>query len=186
MNNPRLISVVGLQNSGKTRAVNALVKCWVQQGLRVGVVKHDGHLQPGQSDDWEKPESDTEQFTASGASYTLLTGGGRTLLRAAADPDAADPEALCRRTAELAERQGQPLDIVVVEGFKRSDLPKVAVLRDESHVKWVNQAELTGLFAVIAPAAVSHLVAVDARVYDENRVDSLCFDFWHNDPKVRR
>lgn len=182
MPNAKRLSVIGLQDSGKTTLVEAMVQHWAQQGLRVGVIKHDGHLQPGEPDDWEKEGSDTSKFTAAGARFTLLAGGGRSLLRTVDDAEVAqaDVPALCNRLESLAKSAGKPLDVVIVEGFKGSSLPKIVVLRRESDIKWFlrESSRLQQMRAIVVPLHLQHLVELDLQVYDDRHIPVLCTDLF--------
>ncbi|MCL6454125.1 MAG: molybdopterin-guanine dinucleotide biosynthesis protein MobB [Alicyclobacillus sp.] len=145
---PLVVAVAGLHDAGKTTVGAQMAAIWTGWGLRVGVIKHDGHATPDAPDDWEKPQSDTMRMAAAGAAFTMVTGGGRTLLRAVADPASGDPLALQRRLATYAAACGQPLDIILVEGFKFADLPKVVVLRPED-AAWYADAGLTNVLALV-------------------------------------
>jgi molybdopterin-guanine dinucleotide biosynthesis protein B len=175
---PRILSVVGPQNAGKTTLVSRLCACWVARGLRVAVLKHDGHADERIANDWEKPGSDTVRYAEAGASFTMVAGGGQTLLRAAQDPHADDVAQLCRRLALYADGQGTPLDLILVEGYKRSDLPKLVPVHRASDVEWLMREPLSNLVAVVAAPAVYELAANKWPVYHEDDVERLCDDLW--------
>jgi len=172
------ISIVGLKNSGKTTLVEAMVRYWNAQSLRIGVLKHDGHLREDAMDDWEKPNGDTTRYQAAGASLSLLVGGGRSLLRIARDAQAADVLSLCERMETMAEANFLPLDVVLVEGFKAASLPKVVVLRRKEDIAWLNEVhhDWSAILAVACPASLRHLVEVDVQVYDDSHIPLLCTD----------
>ena len=113
----RVISIVGRKNAGKTTLVVALAGEFVRRGRRVMTLKHGSHaptLDPAGTDSWR-------HFNEGRVERTLLSGaGGRVLFDRA--PDAYDPLALVRQY--LADA-----DIVLVEGYKRSALPKIEVWR---------------------------------------------------------
>ena len=180
MHSVKRLAVIGLQNSGKTRVVEAMVKFWTKNGRRVAVIKHDGHLLRQQPDDWEKRDSDTYKFASAGAEMTLLAGGGRTLLRRMNDGEVGDVLALCNRLEAAAQATGRVLDVVVVEGYKASFLPKIAVLRRPSDIEWLNErhSSVPWLVAAVCPRALQHLVEVDLQVYDEDCIPDLCTDLW--------
>lgn len=173
--------VIGIQDSGKTTLVQAMVQLWTSQGLRVGVIKHDGHLQSADVDDWEKAGADTLKFASAGAQLTLLAGGGRSLLRTSRDRAATEEnaEVLCDRLESVAVLSAQnPLDVIVVEGFKHSSLPKVVVLRRESDITWLkeNIDKIQKIKAVFCSQSLLDLVELDWQVYDEKRLPLLCAD----------
>jgi molybdopterin synthase catalytic subunit len=106
----KVISVVGYKKSGKTALVSALVRQLSGFGT-VGTVKHMGEqrLNPG--------ETDTGRHFDAGAE-TVIGITGTELISFSRDSDLEDAlDMLCDRG----------LDFVVVEGFKGSNLPKIAL-----------------------------------------------------------
>ncbi len=113
----RIVSIVGRKDAGKTTLLVALAGEFARRGIRVMTLKHGHHAAapdaPG-TDSWR-------HFTEGKAERTLLAGPGGRLLLEKAD-DVYDPRALARQYLAGA-------DLVLVEGYKRSDLPKVEVHR---------------------------------------------------------
>jgi molybdopterin-guanine dinucleotide biosynthesis protein B len=109
--------IVGRRNSGKTHLVTRLVRAAVARGLVVSTVKHAHHAfdvdQPGK-DSWLHREAGaTEVIVGSAERWALLHEN-----REAAEPS------LQELLARLA-----PCDLVLVEGLKRGDHPKLEVWR---------------------------------------------------------
>ena len=117
----RVISVIGKKNAGKTTLVVALVQEYVRRGRRVGTIKHGHH--PAIVD--QEGKDTWRHFHEGGVIRTLLESPGQRVVfeRIA---ETADPQALVR--AHFLDT-----DIVVVEGFKRSPLPKIEVHRKSEH-----------------------------------------------------
>jgi molybdopterin-guanine dinucleotide biosynthesis protein B len=80
----------------------------------VAVVKHHAHQRALDADG-----SDTARAAAAGATITVLTGPGGITTRTAASADPSLEDAIARAGAA---------DLVLVEGFSRSPIPKVLVL----------------------------------------------------------
>ncbi|GMA50357.1 putative molybdopterin-guanine dinucleotide biosynthesis adapter protein [Alicyclobacillus contaminans] len=183
---PRIVSVVGPQNAGKTTWVERLCRIWRQDGKRVGVLKHDGHVDEGTV--WEKPGSDTVRYAEAGAQWTMVAGGGHVLLHHHQDGDSESVERLCARMLAAATALGQPLDVLVVEGFKRSALPKLVPIRRPSDLAWLTEAALTHVRAVLLSAELDEdtrrLAAHGWPVYDEGDAVRLCRDLWEGCPNV--
>ena len=110
--------IVGRKNTGKTHLVTRLVSAAVARGLTVSTVKHAHH-----AFDVDQPGKDSWMHREAGASEVLVASASRwALLHEHRDaPEPALPELLTR----LA-----PCDLVLVEGFKRGDHPKLEVYRD--------------------------------------------------------
>ena len=117
----RVISIIGKKDAGKTSLVVALASEWVKRGRRVATIKHGTH--PA---DVDTPGTDTYRHFTEGMAEKVLMEfpGGRVLFeRTQAD---GEPLALVRRYLGEA-------DIVIVEGFKKSSLPKIEVHRKSKH-----------------------------------------------------
>ena len=111
---PHLIAVCGVKNSGKTTLLVKLVSILTGRGLRVAVIKHDGH-------DFacDIPGTDSWQFARAGAYGTAVYSAARVFVH----KETADGSA-----AELA-RQFPEADVILLEGGKDSTLPKIEVVR---------------------------------------------------------
>jgi molybdopterin-guanine dinucleotide biosynthesis protein MobB len=117
MAGPRVISIIGRKNAGKTTLTVALAAEFARRGKRVMTLKHGSHapaLDAQGTDSWR-------HFNEGRAERTLLSGE-HGLVLFDRTPDAYDPLALVQRY--LADA-----DIVLVEGYKRSALPKIEVWR---------------------------------------------------------
>ncbi|MBT8418520.1 MAG: molybdopterin-guanine dinucleotide biosynthesis protein B, partial [Silicimonas sp.] len=112
--------VVGWKNSGKTGLMERLVIEFVARGLRVSTVKHAHH-----GFDVDHPGKDSYRHREAGATEVLLASRKRFALmhehRGEAEPELED------MLAKLA-----PVDLVLVEGYKRDRHPKVESHRSET------------------------------------------------------
>jgi molybdenum cofactor guanylyltransferase/molybdopterin-guanine dinucleotide biosynthesis protein MobB len=114
---PFVAGVAGWKNSGKTTLVERLVAHFVALGFRVSTVKHTHHdLDP------DERGRDSGRHREAGARETAVVAPGRWMLNGVVRDDADLP---------LAAGIGwlQPVDIVLVEGFKFAPIPKIEVRR---------------------------------------------------------
>ena len=113
----RIFGITGWKNNGKTRLVVGLVQNLKARGLRVSTIKHAHH-----SFDIDHPGRDSYQHREAGASEVIVASAARFAiiheLRGAAEPEL--PELLAKLS---------PVDLVLVEGFKRERHPKIEVVR---------------------------------------------------------
>jgi molybdopterin-guanine dinucleotide biosynthesis adapter protein len=113
----KLFGVVGWKNAGKTGLMERLVTEITGRGITVSTVKHAHH-----SFDVDHPGKDSFRHRTAGASEVLLASGNRFALmhelRGAKEPI----------LAELLTRLS-PVDLVLIEGYKRDDHPKVEAHR---------------------------------------------------------
>lgn len=116
----RLYGVTGWKNAGKTGLMERLVTEITGRGLTVSTVKHAHH-----SFDVDHPGKDSHRHRVAGASEVILASRKRvaqmTELRGTSEP------ALETLLARLA-----PVDLVLVEGYKRDRHPKVEAHRAET------------------------------------------------------
>ena len=112
---PAVLAVSGVHNSGKTTLLEKLLPILKRKGLKVGVIKHDGHdFVP------DVPGTDSYRLREAGAEGVAVYSGQRYLLTE-----------LFRLTEQdllaLFERHGY--DLVLLEGYKSSGWPKIEVVR---------------------------------------------------------
>jgi molybdopterin-guanine dinucleotide biosynthesis protein MobB len=112
-----LFGLAGWSGSGKTTLVRRLLPVLVARGLRVSTVKHAHH-----EFDVDMPGKDSYEHRRAGAAEVMVTSERRWALmhelRGAGEPPL---EALLTHMT--------PVDLVLVEGFKRMAIPKLEVHR---------------------------------------------------------
>ena len=112
--------VVGWKNAGKTTLVERLVAEISGRGFSVSTVKHTHHMV-----DVDKPGKDSHRHRQAGAHQVILSSSLRwaimTELRGAPETP------LVELLTHLA-----PVDLVIVEGYKRDEHPKVEAWRAET------------------------------------------------------
>ena len=114
---PAVLAVSGVHNSGKTTLLEKLLPALRGQGLKVGIIKHDGHdFTP------DVPGTDSYRLREAGAEGVAVYSGTRYLLTEEFRLTEQDLLA-------LFERHGY--DLVLLEGFKSSGWPKIEVVRRE-------------------------------------------------------
>lgn len=114
---PLIISVVGYANSGKTTLLEKMIPLLKTRGYSVGVIKHTSH---GFSLD--QSGKDSQKFTQAGADGAAVIGDGQIGFLGTVDE--ADPLLLDR----IEQAFFPDKDLVLVEGFKKSNKPKIVVL----------------------------------------------------------
>jgi len=116
----RLYGVVGWKNAGKTGLMERLVAEITGRGFTVSTVKHAHH-----TFDVDHPGKDSHRHRVAGAREVLLSSGARFALmhelRGAEEPS------LDTHLKRLA-----PVDLVLIEGYKRDAHPKVEAHRAET------------------------------------------------------
>jgi molybdopterin-guanine dinucleotide biosynthesis protein B len=114
---PRVIGLAGWSGAGKTTLLTRLIPHLVAHGSRVSTLKHAHH-----AFDVDVPGKDSHSHRLAGATEVLVSSGRRWALM---HELRAEPEA---RLADLLGKLA-PVDLVVVEGFKREPHRKIEVHR---------------------------------------------------------
>jgi len=113
----RIIGLAGWSGSGKTTLLTKVIPRIVARGLSVSTIKHAHH-----SFDIDRPGKDSHTHRMAGASEVVVGSASRWAivheLRGEAEPT----------LAELL-RKASPVDLVLVEGYKRASHPKLEVYR---------------------------------------------------------
>lgn len=124
MNSPLIIQFAGYKNTGKTTWVCRMTEKFKQAGCRVGTIKHDAH-----DFQMDMPGTDTWKHQASGADITAISSSQRS--------------AIIKRTTEnvdtLIAAIRDEVDVILIEGFKSADYPKVILAREASHLSLLEQ-----------------------------------------------
>jgi molybdopterin-guanine dinucleotide biosynthesis protein MobB len=116
----RLYGVVGWKNAGKTGLMERLVTEITGRGLRVSTVKHAHH-----AFDIDHPGKDSHRHRVAGATEVLLASRNRfALMHELRDEDEPSLAALLAKLS--------PVDLVLIEGYKRDDHPKIEAHRAET------------------------------------------------------
>jgi molybdopterin-guanine dinucleotide biosynthesis protein B len=116
---PRVLAIAGFANSGKTELICRLLPFFAARGLKVAVLKHSHHADP----DLGERGKDTWRYRQAGARAVALAAPGLLQVTRSFAGEPGLEEALAAVAGDV--------DLVLVEGYKRGALPKVAVLRPE-------------------------------------------------------
>lgn len=113
------VAIVGRHNSGKTTLIVKLIAELVARGHDVGSVKHHSH----KGFDIDYPGKDSYRHREAGASETVIAAPGQI-----ARMKTLDGEVECSDIV----RSMPGHDIVVVEGYRKSGLPTIELMRAEN------------------------------------------------------
>ncbi|WP_281884402.1 molybdopterin-guanine dinucleotide biosynthesis protein B [Paenibacillus sp. YYML68] len=151
--------VSGYKNSGKTTLVCKLIRLLREQGRTVGTIKHDAH-----DFELDLEGKDTWQHRQAGAEAVAITSdqGGRTFI-------------MEQRSLELAELIARlsHLDVVVAEGFKHADYPKIVIVREEAHLPLLSQVRQAAVIATWLPSETVEPHASGVPVVSIDRTEEL-------------
>ncbi|GAA0433158.1 molybdopterin-guanine dinucleotide biosynthesis protein B [Lentibacillus halophilus] len=153
----QICQITGYKHSGKTTIMSALIRYFSDKGFQVGSVKHHGH--GGDPDMVEGTDSGTH--LESGSVISGVQGETVTQLSLTI-PLGLD--------GLINLYQQWPLDLLLVEGYKQADYPKIVLLRNEA-----DRSLLEELSAIIAVGTWDGdgrwLNDLDMPVFDMNQLE---------------
>ena len=152
----KIFGVTGWKNSGKTGLMERLITEFTARGLSVSSIKHAHH-----SFDIDHPGRDSYRHRDAGARQVLLASRNRWALmhelRNEDEPSLGD-----------LLKQLLPVDLVLIEGYKRDRHPKI-----EAHRKETGQPLLATEDETIVAVASDTSLTIDRPVLDLNDTASI-------------
>ncbi|UCG54073.1 MAG: molybdopterin-guanine dinucleotide biosynthesis protein B [Dehalococcoidia bacterium] len=133
---PPVVSIIGRSKSGKTTLVEKLVTGLKQRGYRVATIKH------AQEIDFE-PGKDSWRHIQAGSEATIIVSPDEAvLIKSITSADTFN---------DISRLLGEDYDIILTEGFKQADTPKIEVRygRDNTPLKNIKR-----LVAVVSDQSV--------------------------------
>ncbi|MEM9097965.1 MAG: molybdopterin-guanine dinucleotide biosynthesis protein B [Pseudomonadota bacterium] len=115
-----IYGVVGWKNAGKTTLVERLVAEISGRGFSVSTIKHTHH-----GVDVDQPGKDSHRHRQAGAQQVILSSSARWALMT--ELRGAEEARLDTLLSHL-----NPVDLVIIEGYKRDDHPKLEAWRAET------------------------------------------------------
>jgi molybdopterin-guanine dinucleotide biosynthesis protein B len=116
---PPVVSIVGKSESGKTTLLEKLLKELKARGYRVATVKHTAEKLS-----FDEPGKDSWRHIQAGSEATLISSPDKVVL--------IKPTRTTISLEEIVRLIGEDYDIILTEGFKVSDAPKIEVHRQQA------------------------------------------------------
>ena len=149
-----IVSIVGKSNSGKTTLLVKIIADLTHRGYRIATIKHNRH-----GFDIDHEGKDSYRHKKAGAHTTVVSSPHQLALVQDVDHD--------HSFEEIREKFISGADIILTEGFKVNDYPKIEVFRSELKRELISKKE-DGLVAVATNVSLD--------------IDVPCLDL--NDPKT--
>ncbi|GFI61028.1 molybdopterin-guanine dinucleotide biosynthesis adapter protein [Clostridiales bacterium] len=132
----KIIAVSGNKNSGKTTLIERLTARFLEMGINTAVIKHDGHkFKP------DRDGTDTSRFYEAGAIGTVIVDREKIQIVYRKSPNM---DKLLKCFSEA--------DIILLEGFKSSNYPKLWICSGDSKtevkniIAWIGNTENSPCF----------------------------------------
>jgi molybdopterin-guanine dinucleotide biosynthesis protein B len=157
MTTMRIIGLAGWSGSGKTTLITKIIPCLLGRGVTVSTLKHAHH-----GFDLDQPGKDSFFHRAAGATEVVISSAKRWAilheLREDAEWDLPD------LVAKMS-----PVDLVLVEGYKRDAFPKLEVHRSANGKPLIHPEDTH----VVAIAADIALPDAKVPVVDLDDIDAI-------------
>jgi molybdopterin-guanine dinucleotide biosynthesis adapter protein len=153
----RIIGLAGWSGSGKTTLITKLIPWLLARGIRVSTLKHAHH-----GFDLDQPGKDSFFHRAAGATEVIISSARRwAILHELREEAEWDLPALVEKMS--------PVDLVLVEGFKRDTFPKLEIHRVANGKPLIHPEDPH----IVAIAADSALPAAKVPVIDLNDIEAI-------------
>jgi molybdopterin-guanine dinucleotide biosynthesis protein B len=153
----RIIGLAGWSGSGKTTLIKKLIPCLIARGLKVSTLKHAHH-----GFDLDQPGKDSFFHRAAGATEVIISSAKRwAILYELREEPEWDLPALVAKMS--------PVDLVLVEGFKRDAFPKLEIYRAANDKPLIHPDDVH----IVAVASDVALPQAAVPVIDLNDIDAI-------------
>ncbi len=115
---PPIVSIVGKSKSGKTTLIEKLIRELRLRGYRVATIKH-----VPQDIAFDEPDKDSWRHIQAGSEATIISSPNKVVL---IKPVTQEPA-----LGEIVRFFGEDYDIILTEGFKEGNAPKIETHRKE-------------------------------------------------------
>lgn len=162
----KIIGISGWSGNGKTTLLVRLIPALIARGFTVSTIKHAHH-----KFDIDTPGKDSYRHREAGAAEVLISSSTRWALMHEND------DSVEARLDDLISKMA-PVDILLVEGFKSEDFPKIEVWRPESGT----EPRVTSDNSIIAIATPDRSFKTPVPVLDlndENAIAEFIIQFFN-------
>ncbi len=123
----QVISLVGKSNVGKTTMMEKLLREIKKRGWKVATIKHDTH-----GFDIDKPGKDTWRHAEAGADTVVISSPTKFAMISKVEQEL---------TLDEVAGQITGVDIIITEGYKRGNKPKIEVFRSGVYAELLCEPE---------------------------------------------
>ena len=115
---PPIIAIIGKSETGKTTLIQQLIPELKSRGYRVATIKHTPNDVA-----FDQPDKDSQRHIQAGSEATMISAPDKIAI--------IKPVAQALTIDQIARHLGEDYDVILAEGFKESNAPKIEVHRKE-------------------------------------------------------
>ena len=150
----KIIGITGWKDVGKTYYASLIIKSLVKKGYQVGSIKHAHH-----DFDIDKPGTDSFKHREAGSSQVIISSSKRWA-------KITENNNTYEKSLDELIKEFNNVDIVVVEGFKKDNHPKIEILTKDLNNR---NEETINVIAVVS----NDLKDTTIPVFKENDIENL-------------
>ena len=151
----KIIGIIGWKNSGKTYYVQEIIKKLRKKGYSVASIKHAHH-----EFDVDQPKTDSFLHRKAGSQQVIISSSKRWVKITELE------NSIEKNLTELLQ-QLSTTDIVIVEGFKNDNHPKIEIIKEKSKNYLFNQ--ISNVVALISDIEVDSNI----RKFKKNEIELI-------------
>ena len=166
---PYILGFVAKSGTGKTTLISRLIPILNERGYKVGLIKHSHH-----DFETDQPGKDSYRLRKAGASPVVLVSKHRraVITELSSGEPTLDEQLHCFLGTEV--------DLILVEGFKHENFPKIELHRAELAHRLMHLRD-KAIIAIVSNTKVdTHLPCLDINK-PEQVVDYITHEFMKND-----
>jgi molybdopterin-guanine dinucleotide biosynthesis protein MobB len=157
------LSFIAKSKTGKTTILEKVIKELTGRGYRVGSIKHHPH-----DFDIDKEGKDSYRLTRAGASPMVISSPEKLALI-----DAGRENELS--LLEITNRFMGEVDLLITEGYKKENLPKIEIHRGEKRAALISVSEKGEILDPLLIAVISDTPKkLEVPVFDLNNPTPIC------------
>ena len=150
----KVIGIVGWKDVGKTFFATEIIKLLVSKKFKVGSIKHAHH-----DFDIDQPGTDSFKHRSAGSNQVIISSSKRWA-------KIIENHNKTEKNLEQLIEEFQDIDILVVEGFKKENHPKIEIIKNNSQI--IN-SELKNVIAIVSDEIFNSNIPV----FKKNDIESL-------------
>ena len=145
-----IFGLAGFSGSGKTTLCANLIKNFTKIGINVGTLKHAHH-----KFDIDKPGKDSYNLRKAGARPMVISSKERFAL--VQENDNEEEKSLFEMLEIFAKSPLNRCDVIIVEGYKNENIPKLEVFRREIGKTFLHKDD-TNIFAIASDEKLNTVI----------------------------